>query len=393
VESYGVGNHEADVRELVIRLLPPWAKPETDAAGNVWVHVGTTSKDSKVPGIAIVAHMDEIGYEVRGITPDGRLDVLSRGGGNIEYFIAHTLLIHTANGDRTGVMELPDGWTRAGFVLRPPPAIPGATPAGGAAGGAGVAGATGGVRGGAGGGAGAESDVAGAGGDQAGGGGGAPGGGVRRYVDVGARNATEVAELGIKVGDWVTIPKKYRPLLNQRANARSFDDRVGCAAAIEALWALGPTLPGRDVTFIFSTGEELGLLGAGAAAKKMAADGHVPSFVFAIDTFVSSDSPLESKRFADAPIGKGFVVRAVDGSNITPREYSDRIVKMCKAANIPVQFGVTGGGNDGSMFLPYGTIDVGLGWPLRYSHSPGEVIDTRDLDALGRVVALLAKSW
>ncbi len=392
VEAYGVSNHEADVRELVIRLLPPWAKPETDAAGNVWVHLGTTSKNSATPRIAIVAHMDEIGFEVRAIQPDGKLQVISRGGGYIEYFAAHTLLVHTATGDRPGVMELPDGWTRAGFVLRPPP---GAAGAAGAAGATGAGGAAGGTTGGATGGTGAEVDAAGGAADQTGGGGGGAGGagGVRRYIDVGARNAEEVAQLGIKVGDWVTIPKKYRPLLNRRANGRSFDDRVGCAAAITALWALGPSLPGRDVTFIFSTGEELGLLGAAASAKKMAADGRTPQFVFAIDTFVSADSPIESKRFAAAPIGNGFVVRAVDNSNITPREFSDRIVKLCKANNIAVQFGVTGGGNDGSTFLPYGTIDVGLGWPLRYSHSPGEVIDTRDLEALGRVLAVLAKSW
>ena len=147
------------------------------------------------------------------------------------------------------------------------------------------------------------------------------------------------------------------------------------------------------MTFVFSTGEELGLLGAGAAAKKMAADGRAPDFVFAIDTFVSSDSPLESKRFADTEIGHGFVVRAVDNSNITPREYADRVVKLAKANNIPVQVGITGGGNDGSTFLPYGSIDVGLGWPLRYSHSPGEVIDTRDLDSLAHILAVLARNY
>ena len=93
-------------------------------------------------------------------------------------------------------------------------------------------------------------------------------------------------------------------------------------------------------------------------------------------------------------MGHGFVVRAVDNSNITPREFADRVVKLCKTNNnIPVQFGITGGGNDGSVFVPYGTIDVGLGWPLRNSHSPGEVIDTRDLDSLAKVVAVLAKSW
>ena len=343
VESYGVGYHEVDVRETVKHFLPPWAKPETDDAGNLWVHLGTSSKDSKTPRIAVVAHMDEIGFEVRGIEPDGRLQVVTRGGGIIEYFIAHTLLVHTASGDIPGVLELPDGWNVNGFVLRP------------------------------------------------------PGGGGARYVDVGARSADEAQKLGIKVGDrigdYITIPKKYRPLLGRRATARSFDDRVGCSAAIAAIWALGPVLPGRDVTFIFSTGEELGLLGAGAAAKKMAADGRAPDFVFAIDTFVSSDSPLESKRFADTEIGHGFVVRAVDNSDITPREYADRVVKLAKANNIPVQLGITGGGNDGSVFLPYGTIDIGLGWPLRYSHSPGEVIDTRDLDSLAHILAVLAKSW
>jgi putative aminopeptidase FrvX len=313
------------------------------------VHLGTTPKDSKTPRIAVVAHMDEIGFEVRAIEPDGRLQVVTRGGGIIEYFIAHTLLVHTANGDVPGVLELPDGWNANGFILRPP----------------------------------------------AGGGGGAGGG--ARFVDVGARSAEEAQKLGIKagdrVGDYITIPKKYRPLLGRRANARSFDDRVGCSAAIAAIWELGPSLPGRDVTFIFSTGEELGLLGAGATAKKMAADGRAPDFVFAIDTFVSSDSPLESKRFADTEIGHGFVVRAVDNSNITPSEYADRVVKLAKANNIPVQLGITGGGNDGSVFLPYGTIDIGLGWPLRYSHSPGEVIDTRDLDSLAKILAVLAKSW
>lgn len=348
VESYGVGYHEIDVRETVKRLLPPWARPETDDSGNLWVHMGTASKDSKTPHIAVVAHMDEIGFEVRAIEPDGKLQVVTRGGGILEYFIAHTLLVHTANGDVPGVLELPDLWNVNGFVLRPP---------------AGTGGATAGAR----------------------------------YVDVGARSADEAQKLGIKagdkIGDYITIPKKYRPLIGRRANGRSFDDRVGCSAAIAAIWALGPQLPGRDVTFIFSTGEELGLLGAGASAKKMTADGHAPDFVFAIDTFVSSDSPLESKRFADTPIGHGFVVRAVDNSSIAPREYVDRVVKLANANNIPVQVGITGGGNDGSTFLPYGAIDIGLGWPLRYSHSPGEVIDTRDLDSLAHILAVLAKSW
>jgi len=212
-------------------------------------------------------------------------------------------------------------------------------------------------------------------------------------VDVGVRSSAEVAKMGIKVGDSITIPKEYRPLLGTRANGRSLDDRVGCAALISAVWALGGPLKDRDVTFVWSTGEETGLNGASALAKRMAADGRVPDYVFAVDTFVSSDSPLESKRFADAELGNGFVVRAIDDSNIVPRDMVEKVVKLARTSQIPVQFGVTGGGNDGSAFVPYGSVDVALGWPLRYSHSPAEVIDTRDLDALARIVAAVAKSW
>ncbi|HEV3220479.1 MAG TPA: M20/M25/M40 family metallo-hydrolase [Candidatus Acidoferrales bacterium] len=389
-EAYGVSRHEADVRALVLRMLPPWVKPQTDETGDVWVHVGDGAKNSKTPKIAVVAHMDEIGFEVVGIDPDGRLVVASRGGGIMDFFAAHVVLVHTANGDIPGVIQLPEGWTRSGFSLRGGGGGGGGAPAG-------AAGGTGGAAGGAGGANPGEPSADAGAGAQAGRGGGGGGGSWR--VDVGARNPAEVAQLGIKAsatagqGDFVTIPKKYRPLLGRRANARSFDDRVGCAASISAIWALGPQLPGRDVTFIFSWGEEIGLFGAAASAKEMADAGRAPDYVFAIDTFVSSDSPLESKRFADAVIGNGFVVRAVDNSNITPRDLADKVVRICKLNNIPVQYGITGGGNDGSTFLPYGTLDVGMGWPLRYSHSPGEVIDTRDLDALAHVLAAVAKSW
>ena len=212
-------------------------------------------------------------------------------------------------------------------------------------------------------------------------------------MDVGASNPEQVAQLGIKVGDFVTISKRYHKLLGTRASARAFDDRIGCAALVSATWALGPQLKDRDITFVWSTSEEIGLVGAADIAKRLAAEGQAPDYVFAVDTFVSSDSPLESKRFADGILGQGFVVRAVDNSNIVPHALVEKLLSMARAQKIPVQYGVTGGGNDGSAFLQYGSIDIALGWPLRYSHSPGEVIDTRDLNALARIIAQIARSW
>jgi putative aminopeptidase len=212
-------------------------------------------------------------------------------------------------------------------------------------------------------------------------------------VDVGARTPADVAKLGISLGDTITIPKAYRSLLGSRANGRSFDDRVGDAALISAVWALGAPIKDREVTFVWSTGEEEGLVGAAKLAKRLATEGRVPDYVFAVDTFVSSDSPLESKRFADAKIGDGSVIRAIDSSNIARHDLVERVIQLARKNNIPIQYGVTAGGNDGSAFVRYGSMDVPLGWPLRYSHSPGEVIDTRDVDALARIVTIIAKSW
>jgi putative aminopeptidase FrvX len=115
--------------------------------------------------------------------------------------------------------------------------------------------------------------------------------------------------------------------------------------------------------------------------------------VFAIDTFVSSDSPLESQRFADAKLGDGFVVRAIDSSNIAPWKDVQRLQAIASRHNIKVQYGVTGGGNDGSAFVRYGAISVPLSWPLRYSHSPAELIDLGDLDSLTSVTVALANEW
>jgi putative aminopeptidase FrvX len=342
--AYGVSDHETPVLKTVDRLLPDWAKTETDAAGNLILHLGTAPAGSKSPSILLVAHMDEIGFVVKTIANDGRLEVEWRGGGDLSFFAGHPALVHTAHRDLDGIVELPIGWDTHDFKW--------------------------------------------------------PGDDVQKAdattairLDVGAKSPAEVAKLGISVGDSITIHKEYRPLLGTRANGRSFDDRVGDAALVSAVWALGGPLKDRIVTFVWSTGEEQGLVGAAKLAKRLADEGHPADVVFGVDTFVSSDSPLESKRFGDAKLGDGFVIRAIDSSNIAPHESVARLIQLAHANNIPVQYGVTAGGNDGSAFVRYGAIDIPMGWPLRYSHSPAEVVDTRDVDALSRIVAVIAKSW
>jgi putative aminopeptidase FrvX len=346
--AYGASGHEEGERQAILAQLPAWARSrtKTDDAGNLVLTLGSQGRGGHGPDLVFDAHMDEIGYQVTHIESDGRLQVKRIGGFYNRYYLGHVALVHTSGGRSVGgVLELPAGWDRPDFKW-PPPFSTLRLPA---------------------------------------------------YAYVGTRNSAQTEKLGIRVGDWLTIPKGYRPLLDSHVAVRSLDDRVGDTALVEAIRALGPDFvrehPGRRVTFLFTTGEEVGLDGAVAYAARTGKQGHAPDVVFAIDTFVSSDSPLETQRFGDAVLGQGFVVRAVDNSNIAPPADVARVVRMAREHGIPVQYGATGGGNDGSAYTRYGTVDVAMGWPLVYSHSPFETSSIKDVAALGRMVAVLASAW
>jgi putative aminopeptidase FrvX len=331
VESYGVSGMESPVRATVQRLLPSWAKTETDTAGNLWVRLG----QGEGP-VVIVAHLDEIGFRVDTINPDGTLGLRTRGGFILSLFEGQPALIHTDGaGGGGGGADIPGIFLPrdSGLTRRAPPPL---------------------------------------------------------RVSVGASTRAAAESLGVKVGQTVTMPKQFVRLAGTRATARSFDDRVGCAALILALRRLDRSKLEHPVIFIFSTREEIGLEGADAVAHQL---GTRARRVHAIDTFVSADSPLELENFAVAPIGSGAVARALDNSSITPPAYVDSLAAIARARGIALQIGTTNGGNDGSTFTPFGVVDVPMGWPLRYSHSPAEVVDLKDLLSLADMVRAVAEDW
>jgi putative aminopeptidase FrvX len=324
IESYGVSGMETAVRATVQKLLPAWAKTETDTASNLWVRVGQGD-----PVIVFVAHLDEIGYRVDSILDDGSLRLLNQGGFFQSLFEAEPALVHTPKGDVPAVFLPRDTGTTH---HNPPP--------------------------------------------------------VRASVGTTSRQGT--LALGVTVGSTLTMPKQFTRLAGTRATGRAMDDRVGDAAQILALRHLDRGKLRHQVIFLFSTREEIGLDGARAAANAL---GTTPRRVHAIDTFVSADSPLELQTFATAKLGDGPVARSLDNSSVTPAAYVDSLVQVARARGVPLQVGTTNGGNDGSTFTPFGVVDVAMGWPLRYSHSPAEVVDLRDVAALADLVQAIAEIW
>jgi putative aminopeptidase FrvX len=326
VESYGVSGMEGPVREVVTRLLPGWARPRADTAGNLWLTMGSGD-----PTVVFVAHLDEIGFRVTAIRDDGTLEAEAVGGLFPSLWEGRPALVHTGGGDVPGVFV--PGDTAAAISPAAEPLV---------------------------------------------------------RVDVGAADRAGAEALGVRPGHTVTSPKQYVRLLGTRATGRSFDDRVGSTALVLAARRIDPRRLRHTVIFIWSTREEIGLEGARAAA---AALGLRPARVHAVDTFVSADSPLERANFGVAPLGAGPVARALDNSSVTPPPLVDSLVALARGARVPLQVGATNGGNDGSVFAEWGVPDVPLGWPLRYSHSPAEVADLRDVAALAELVRVVAERW
>jgi putative aminopeptidase len=329
----GVSGHEGPVSDFIQNKLPADLKSQRDGMHNVWFTVG-----SGKPHILFVAHSDELGWVVDKITPEGRLRV-KRGGGMLpETAEARPVLIHTARGPVAGVVA-----PRPGYGERPQQAD---APE-------------------------------------------APFAAENFDIYLGVSTEAEARALGIAEGDSVTPKKVLVDLSPGLMASRAVDDRAGCAALLDAALRLkADAFRGKTVTFAWDVQEETGLLGAAELAKTLR-----PDFVFAIDTFVSTDSPLESKRFGYLPVGKGAVLRAVDSSNITPKTEIRKVMAIAKKRGIPVQVGNSRGGNDGSVFLAGGAVDIPLSWPGSYAHSLIEKIDRRDLEALSDLILAVISDW
>ena len=200
-------------------------------------------------------------------------------------------------------------------------------------------------------------------------------------------DGTALKQLGVTTGLSITADKHATRLGSNRFTARALDDRAGSTALILAAQRIQPAVLRRKVIFAWSVREETGLEGARELARQYASK---VKRVYSVDTFVSSDSPAETTRFAYAPLGQGAVVRGLDNSAVAPPAELDRVLNIARTQSIPIQVGATNGGTDGSDFVRYGVLHVSLSWPGRYSHSPVEVLDLRDLQALERLIYAIA---
>ena len=324
----GVSGSEWRVRETVRALLPEWARRRlsVDSAGNLLLAFGP-DRDS----VMFIAHMDEVGYTVRAIAGDGIVTLAPQGGVIPSAWEGQPALLdfQPASPD-TSVRPLRGVFVPRDSVTRKQPR------------------------------------------------------GMQAWFGL---DSARLVAAGVRPGLGVSAYKRATRIGDTRFTGRAMDDRVGSAALILAARQIDTARLTHKVLFVWSTREEGGLVGARAVARTL---GSTLRRVYAIDTFVSSDTPLESPHFAFAPLGAGPVLRGLDDGIVAPRAERERVLAIAREAGIPLQVGTTHGSTDATAIVAFGAPGMGLSWPGRYSHSPAEVMDLRDLTRLARLIAAVA---
>lgn len=204
------------------------------------------------------------------------------------------------------------------------------------------------------------------------------------HIDIGAKDGDEASEL-VRVGDPAVIAAEPVPMLGERLVSKAMDNRLGAYVALESLRRAheGGEMVGSFAA-VAAVQEEIGLFGARTAAFEVR-----PDIAIAVDVTHATDAPgVDEKELGASPLGSGPVIGR--GSTLSPKVF-ELLVETAEAEGIEHSISASGRGTstDADVLqisragIPTGLVSI----PLRYMHSPVEMVDLADVEA---TVALLA---
>jgi putative aminopeptidase FrvX len=332
-EAPGPPGAEGAVRKLFAENAKPFAdKISYDGLGSVIAQQGSTG-----PRIMVDAHMDELGAIVRHIRPDGYITVQMLG-----YWLPQALGDQrwTIIGSKGPVLAISELWDAhiaphdAGHPTQP----------------------------------------------------------SEYFFDVGARNAADVAALGIGPGDPIVPVSEFAILPNQRYLAKAWDDRVGCIAMIEAMRRLAKQ-PHPNQIFYTATIQEEGSIEMRGATTSA----HIinPDIGIALEVGVANDTPGNKPDASLETIGGGPGIMLYSFSEYPNRNLVKFVQQVAGESKIPLQYDfVQGFGDDAGAIklngpgVPVTTLLV----PTRSTHTHNGIIDRADFDrTVDLLVAMLQR--
>ncbi|WP_217952609.1 M42 family metallopeptidase [Adlercreutzia caecimuris] len=303
----------------------------TDTMGSVRALLAGAEEGA--PTLMLAAHMDEIGLMVTYISDEGFLSVASLGGVDAAILPGMRVDVHTASGVLRGVVG------RKPIHLIELDERKNVTPL------------------------------------------------SSLVIDLGMK-PKRVKKL-VSVGDPITFGVGFERFGDGMAVSKCFDDKCGVWIACRVIEELAKAggAPG-DFIAAATTQEEIGTRGAMTSAHAVN-----PDVALAFDVTHATDYPgIDAAKYGKIVCGEGPVIAR--GPNINPVVF-ERLVAAAKAEGIPYQLeaepSVTGTdaraiqvARDG---IPTGLISV----PLRYMHTPTEVVCLADLQATVRLIVRFAR--
>ena len=194
------------------------------------------------------------------------------------------------------------------------------------------------------------------------------------YIDIGAKDKAD-AESKISIGDAAVFCGEFCDM-GDKVVSKALDDRVACYCMIKAIKAIKSQK--NDLYFVFTSSEELGLRGAKAAAVSVN-----PEYAVALDVTATGDTL--GKRKMAVSLGNGAAIKIKDNSILCHPYIKQLMVDTCKKYGIPYQIEVLefGGTDAGAIHLSGAGVATGaISIPTRYIHSPCEMADKKDIEAV-----------
>jgi endoglucanase len=207
------------------------------------------------------------------------------------------------------------------------------------------------------------------------------------HIDIGARDGDEAREM-VRVGDVAVIDAEPVELPNGRLSSRALDNRLGSYIALEAARRVAEAGGAAwELAAVAAAQEETTFGGSRTSAFSLA-----PDAAIVLDVTHATDAPgIEVKPLGRHPLGSGAVIGR--GSVLNPAVF-ELLHDTAEAEGIPFTVEASGrntGTDADAVHLSRGGIPTGLvSIPLRYMHSPVELVQLDDVDACARLVAAFA---
>ncbi len=327
-DAFGVSGFEDEVRDEIKRLISPYVDAvRVDTLGNLFA----TRNGKGSFTVMLDAHMDEVGFMVKWIDEKGYLRFTPVGGWDPRIIPGHRVEIMTRSGEkRYGVIGSAPPHILTDEERKKPIPL------------------------------------------------------EKMFIDVGAMSREEAQEMGIKIGDPLTIHYPFMELSSGYVTGKAFDDRAGCAVMIETARRLADIDLDVNLVLAFVVGEEVGARGARTAAYQID-----PDLAIALEGTIGADMPGVPEESQPVRLGRGPAITVADRSIIVPRKLVAALEQVADDIAVPYQYKLPayGGTDAGAIHLTRAGITTGVvSVPCRFIHSPTSTMRLNDLENTVRLM-------